>query len=75
MRKENDVLQAAVIPAGDKIAERLDAVIEGIGEFAFPVDAFALELPVERRHRETRGLHGDRHAGGEHGIEEFRRVV
>src|SRR4051794_28920756 len=45
--KEDDVLQAPVVPAGDKIAEALHAVVELVGELALPVDAFTLQLALE----------------------------
>ena len=38
-REEDHVLQTAVVPAGNEAAERLDAVVELVGELALPVDA------------------------------------
>src|SRR3546814_12560889 len=57
-RVEEDRRQAAVVPAFDEAAERLDADLQRLGEFAIPVDRLVAQLPAEHAGARKRVVEG-----------------
>nr|CUV27378.1 conserved protein of unknown function [Ralstonia solanacearum] len=75
LRVENDVLQFTRVPPFNKRAERVDAAPQWHVVDALPVHRFTGKLSQQRSHGEISRAKGNRHAGREHGVQEFTGVA
>jgi len=62
MRIKDDVLQLARVPPFDERTERIYTLSQRHIVSRLPVERLAIELPLERLHRQMRGAQRDRHA-------------